>query len=277
MKKILVTTDLSSNSKSAMRFAIQLASQSGYSLTFFHAYHILRPTRWSEASFVSFEKSESTQITRKLHKLVSQVYQSLGLAGEEPHCVAKSGAYADREIIKYANEHNYDFICISRSGHGKTTRLFGSNTSSLIKKSKVPVIAIPDHYKRARISAVTYLSDLANLDNELKKVSGFAQSLDAKVEMLHFKVPVDYLTNASQLSSIQDKLAKYGVNAHYEPLNYEKTLIENIMKVIKRSRPSMLIMFTDQKRTLFEKIFMSSISAEFSSMTKIPLLIFNKD
>jgi hypothetical protein len=155
--------------------------------------------------------------------------------------------------------------------------LFGSNTASLIKKSKVPVIAIPDHYKRARISAVTYLSDLANLDNELKKVSGFAQPLDAKVEMLHFKVPVDYLANASQLSSIQDKLAKYGVNAHYEPLNYEKTLIENIMKVIKRSRPSMLIMFTDQKRTLFEKIFMSSISVEFSSMTKIPLLIFNKD
>ena len=277
MKKILVTTDLSSNSKSAIRFAIQLASQTGFSLTFFHSYHILRPTSWSNASFVPFEKSESTQITRKLHKLVNQVYQSLGLAGEEPHCVAKSGAYADSEIMKYAGEHNYDFICISRKGHGKTTRLFGSNTSSLIKKSKVPVITVPNNYKRARISAVTYLSDLANLDKELKKVSGFTQPLDAKVEMLHFKVPVDYMANANQLSSIQNKLSKYGVNAHYEPLNYENTLIENILNVIKRSRPSVLIMFTDQKRTLFEKIFMSSISAEFSSMTKIPLLIFNKD
>ena len=277
MKKILVTTDLSSNSKSALRFAIQLASQNGYSLTFFHSYHILRPTSWSNASYVSFEKSESTQIVRKLHKFVAELYKSLGLALAEPHCVAKSGTYVDREIMNYANEHHYDFICISRRGHGKTTSLFGSNTSSLIKKSKVPVIAVPDNYKRARISAITYLSDLVNLDNELKKVSGFTEPLDAKVEMLHFKVPVDYLANASQLNSIKEKLAKYGVNAHYETLDYEKTLIENIIKVIKRSRPSMLIMFTDQKRTLFEKIFMSSISAEFSSMTKIPLLIFNKD
>lgn len=277
MNKILVTTDLSGNSKSALRFAIQLASQTGYSLTFFHSYHFLRPTSWSEASLVSFEKSESTQITRKLHRLVTRVYQSLGLAGEDPHCVAKNGAYADREIMKYASEHNYDFICISRSGHGKTSRLFGSNTSSLIKKSKVPVIAVPDNYKRARISTVTYLSDLANLDNELKKVSVFTERLEAKIEMLHFRVPVDYLRNANQLSLIESKLAKYGVNAHYEALNYEKTLIENIIKVIKHSRPSMLIMFTDQKRTLFEKIFMSSISAEFSSITRVPLLVFNKD
>jgi len=48
--------------------------------------------------------------------------------------VAKNGTYADREIMGYASEHNYDFICISRSGQGKTTRLFGSNISSLIKK-----------------------------------------------------------------------------------------------------------------------------------------------
>lgn len=277
MKKILVTTDLSDNSKSALRFAIQLASQNGYSLTFFHVYHILRPTSWSDTSFVSFEKSESTQIANKLNKFVADLYKSLGIAAETSQCVAKSGAYPDREIMNYASEHNYSFICISRKGHGKTSRLFGTNISSLIKKSKVPVIAVPDNYKKTNISTVIYLSDLLRLDNELKKVSAFTAPLNAKVEMLHFKVPVDYLVKASQFESIKDKLASYGVSAHYETLNYERTLIENISKIIDRSKPSVLVMFTDQKRTLFEKIFLSSISAEFSSMVKCPLVVFNKD
>ena len=277
MKKILVTTDISNNSKSALRFAIQLASQNGYSLTFFHIYHIPRPTSWSDTSFISFEKSESTQILNKLNKFVADLYKNLGIATETPQCVAKSGAYPDKEIINYASEHNYSLICISRKGHGKTSRLFGSNISSLIKKSKVPVIAVPDNYKRTNISTVTYLSDLSNLDNELRKVSAFTGPLNAKVEMLHFKVPVDYLGNARRLDSIKDKLTEHGVITHYETLNYEKTLIENISKIIDRSKPSVLVMFTDQKRTLFEKIFLSSISAEFSSIVKCPLLVFNKD
>lgn len=44
MNKILITTDFSSNSKAGLRFAIQMASQHNYSLTFFHSYHLLRPT-----------------------------------------------------------------------------------------------------------------------------------------------------------------------------------------------------------------------------------------
>ncbi|MDR6782771.1 nucleotide-binding universal stress UspA family protein [Pedobacter africanus] len=36
MKRILVTTDFSANSKAGLRFAIQLAAQNNYQLTFFH-------------------------------------------------------------------------------------------------------------------------------------------------------------------------------------------------------------------------------------------------
>ena len=277
MKKILVTTDLSTSSRSALRFAIQLASQSGYSLTFFHSYHILRPTSWSDASFVSFENSESTQITQKLRRFVAETYKSMKIPLGEADYVAKNGVYAEREIMEFASKHNYSYICVSRKGHGKTQKLFGSKIASLIKRSKVPVIAIPDNYKRTIISDITYLSDLSNLDHELKKVTDFSNDVGAKAELLHFKVPIDYLTKAEQLNAVKDKLNKYNVSAHYETLDYEKTLIQNINKTIDRAKPSLLIMFTHQKRSLFERIFLSSISAEFSSMTKIPLLVFDKD
>ena len=277
MKKILVTTDLSNNSKSALRFAIQLASQNGYDLTFFHVYHIPRPTSWSDANFRAFEESESLEVVKQLNKFVNNLYKNLELTHETRHCVAKNGTSVDSVIMDYANDHNYSFICISRKGHGKTARLFGSNISSLIKKSKVPVIAVPDNYRRTKISTITYLSDLMNLDKELKKINTFTEPLDLSVEMLHFKIPLEDIITPHERNSIDEKLAKFGVNAHYEELDYEKTLIENIRKVIGRTKPSMIIMFTDQKRTLFKKIFLSSISAEFSSMVKRPLLVFTKD
>lgn len=44
MKKVLVTTDFSENSKAGIRFAIQWASQQRLSLIFVHVLHILRPT-----------------------------------------------------------------------------------------------------------------------------------------------------------------------------------------------------------------------------------------
>ncbi len=276
MKKILVTTDFSTYSKAALRFAIQLAVQGGYKLTFFHSYEALRPSRWNAEVYQSFEKSELTKITRKLHKFVNNVYKSLDLADEDPECVAKSGVYVDKNIMDYASKNKYDFICISRKGGGKSTRLFGTNISRLITRSLIPVITVPSNYKRTPISRITFASDLSNLDEELKKVTDFSQPLDAKVELLHFKVAIDYISQGTELNTVRKKLESYQIAAHYEVLDYEHPLSENIDKVIKRSKPSMLIMFTDQNRNLFERIFMSSISAEFSLISKVPLLVFNK-
>jgi len=276
MKRLLVTTDFSTYSKAAIRFAIQLASQGEYSLTFFHSYQVLRPTTWSEPVFLSFEKSESTKVTRKLYKFVSDVYKSLGIVSQELQCVAKVGLYVDRNIMDYASKYDYDFICISRKGGGRTSQLFGNNVSRLITKSIIPVIAVPSSYRRAPIVNITFASDLSNLDDELKKVASFSEPLGARVELLHFKVAIDYISNGIQLHAIKHKLDEYNIGTHYEAFDYEKPLIHNIMKVIKHSRPSMLIMFTDQHRSLFERIFMSSISADFSLISKIPLLVYSK-
>lgn len=276
MNKILATTDFSSNSKAALRFAIQLASQIDCKITFFHSYHIMRPTQWNEKVFVSYEYSESTKINKKLQQFIASIYKDLGINPTDLDCVAKSGVSTDRNIMDFAEQNNYTYICLSRKGDGKSNLLFGTNTTTLINKSKVPVIAVPQNYKIAKITKISYASDLFDVDNELKKVTSFTKHLDAKVELLHFKSPADELTDTDQLEKINKKLAAHHIDTHIENLDYEKTLIKNIDSVIKKTKPSMMIMFTQQKRTFFQKLFLSSISAEYSSVSKIPLLVFRK-
>lgn len=276
MKRILVTTDFSANSKAGLRFAIQLAAQNNYQLTFFHVYQMLRPTSWNDAVFISFENSEHKRIKERLYKFVSSLYDAT-TSVEGFDFVIEKHVSPERCIRQYAEENHYDYICLSRNGTGKTAMLFGGTVSALIKKSKVPVIAVPETYKRRQVKHIIYASDLANLEPELKQVTDFSVPLKARVELLHFKVPIDYLMQSQQFESISRNLKKYNIAAQFNVLNYEETLIANMNKILKQTNPDMVIMFTKQKRSWFEKLFLSSMSAEYSFLSKRPLLVIKKD
>lgn len=276
MDKILVTTDFSSNSKAGLRFAIQLASQHKFELTFFHSYYIANLTSRSDDFFADYEKKEADKIQKKLNQFVESVYRDVDVVSENKKCVINSAVFADSNIREYAQENKFSFICISTRGSGKLKKIFGTNTSNLITHSTVPVIAVPHNYRRSEIKSVIYASDLVNLENELKKVIEFTKPLKAKVEILHFNYPTEITTNKNTIDELVKKNSKHNIKLHIENINLAQSLIANIEAVIKRSKPSMLIMFTQQNRSFFDKIFFSSNSANYSFNAKVPLLVFNK-
>jgi len=276
MNKILVTTDFSSNSKAAIRFAIQLASQHAYHLTFFHSTNLDRPTSWSKAIYESHENSETAQTLNQLQGFVKEVYNSLGRLATNFDCVVRNNAATDQNIMQHAEENGYSFICLSKNGENKSGKWFGSNTATLIKKSNTPVIAVPSNYQAGKITKVAYATDLKHFDSELEKVLDFTAPLGVQIELLHFTNPADALMEPAQKEAITRNINEHQLISHFETFNMEKTLIENMNEAFQKSKPSMVVMFTEQNRSLFEKIFSSSISAEYASVSEIPLLVFSK-
>ena len=276
MNKILVATDFSSNSKAGLRFAIQLASQHKYELTFFHSSYFMKPTSWNDATFKTYEKAETDKIHKKLNRFVESVYKSIGVVSKNIKYVVKSSVLADSNIREYAHENKFSFICISTRGAGLVQKIFGTNTSNLINHSTVPVIAIPHNYRASKITNILYASDLVNLEKELKKVVEFTKPLKSKVELLHFQFPTDTTNNKKMMVEAVKKISKHNIKLHLEDINLADALISNIEATIRKSKPSMLIMFTQQNRSFFDKIFLSSKSAEYSFNAKVPLLVFNK-
>ena len=63
MKKILVATDFSNNSKAGLRFALQWSTREKLELIFLHALHILRPIQWTDSYFLKCAEKE----TRNIH------------------------------------------------------------------------------------------------------------------------------------------------------------------------------------------------------------------
>ncbi|MBC7408371.1 MAG: universal stress protein [Arcicella sp.] len=276
MKKILVTTDFSANSKAGLRFAIQLASQDSYELVFFHSYYVKKPTTWSDKVLVSFENSEATKIKSRLCLFVDTVYNSMGIKPLNYSCVIKSSFITDANIMEYALKNKFDFICISRRGNGKNKKIFGTNTSILISHSDIPVIAVPNTYRKNKLTTILYASDLSSLENETLKVIDFAGPLKVKIELVHFKFPSDLNTGPKLIEKAIEKFSNHNIKIHFDNFDFTENLVSNLDKEIRRLKPSMLVMFTQQNRSFFEKFFLSSSSAEYSLKAKVPLLVFKK-
>lgn len=65
--------------------------------------------------------------------------------------------------------------------------LFGSNTSNMVSKSPIPVLAIPEEYRFRPIKTLLFASDLKNFKVELKRVTSFAKDIGVAVKILHLE------------------------------------------------------------------------------------------
>lgn len=277
MKKILVPTDFSVNSKTGIRFAMQWSRQEKVELIFINILNLVRLTKWTD-SYIRKLIKEETEFTRtKLEKFVRDIYKSIGITPGKYSCVIKDGTSAYNEIMVYCRKEPVDFICISTRGAGKIKKILGTNTGNLITKSTVPVVAIPQNYKARTITRVLYASDFSNYTEELKKVMNFARPLNASVEILHFAWPDEALFDQETFEKIIRRQFRCDVKLHIKKTDGSHTFVYNLQNQVRISKPSVVIMFTEQKRTIFQKIFLSSKAEQLSFQTKVPLLVFNKE
>lgn len=278
MKKILVPTDFSVNSQSGVRFAIHWATRQKLELVFIHVLYILRPTQWSDSYFEKYAEQEEIICRTKFEKFIAGIYRNMNIKpGRHSFVIIQGILGADIAILDYCRKNkDIDYICISTRGAGKFKKIFGTNTGNLITKSEIPVLAVPKTYKVADIKNVLYSSDFRNYSAEIKKVVDFALPLKATVEVLHFTWPDEITFDEKNIEAAFKKQYKYGLKIHFEKNDAVHSLIQNLQNQIRIRKPSVVIMFTNQQRTFFQKLFLSSKAEKLSFQVKVPLLVFNK-
>ena len=278
MKKILIPTDFSVNSKAGVRFAIHWATRQKLELVFVHVLNILRATKWSDANFTKYAEQGKKLCSTKFEKFIADMYGQMDVKVGKYSTVIIDGISVDISILDYCRKTpGIDYICISTRGAGKFKKIFGTNTGNLITKSEIPVLAVPQNYKVAEVKSILYATDLRNYAPEIKKVVAFAQPFKTKIEVVHFTWPGEISFDEKTIEAAFKKQFKYGLKLHFEKNDGVHSIIENLQKQIRIRKPSVVVMFTNQKRTFFQKFFLSSKSEELSFQLKVPLLVFNKN
>ena len=121
-----------------------------------------------------------------------------------------------------------------------------------------------------------YASDFNNLQAEIKKVKEFTTRLKAKVSVYHYDYLVERKETQQKLKKASDRFKGPGIKFNFRKLNIEKSLSTHLMKDIQKLKPSVVVLFTKQNRDWYERVFLSSKSADLSFNTKTPLLVFRK-
>ena len=276
MSKILVTTDFSDNSKTGICFAIQLASQAGYELIFYNAVELLKPTSWSPDRYKKYAAGEIEQHQNKLEQFITTICKKNNLSPVKYKCVAEIGLGFESQLALYAKKIKADFICISTKGAGNIAKLFGTNASAIITTSSVPVLVVPHSYRIKPIVNILYASDLQNLGKELKTIGKFANPLKAKIEVIHYDYLIHLEDYKTKFGKIQSKYSSENITLQFKKLDIEYPLTHHIQRDIKKSKPTLMVLFTKQNRSWFDRLFLSSQAADLSFDTKIPMLVFRK-
>lgn len=276
MEKILIATDLSAGSTSAIQFAYKLSQLKGATLIIVHVYHLLKPRSWRSHRFENYRQARREFVSTKLSKFLGRIFSKIEAPAVNFEIDLQMNPNIVTTILRCAAKHKCTCICLGIHGAGKLKQTVGATANKLITKSPVPVISVPDFYKTRAINSICYASDMINYQKETKKVVEFVKALDIEIRILHVVCSGDILLKPRLLETRLLKRTGVGVKVKYVLRSSANTLIEDIDLAIKKIRPSLVIFFINKSKHYLNSILYSSTTQELSLFRKVPILTFKK-
>lgn len=275
---ILLATDYSEAAINAERYAVQFSRQTNAALTILHVYNIPFnfPTEHSE--YAKATEELRVHELKKLNQHYDKLLRSFNIKPSEVkcECIVLEGTVG-KQIRKEAERLHIDIVITGTHGANGFRKFFlGSHTWDVIKKSKIPVLAIPKdalltdiknivfatEYREGEIPGIYFLSKLAkqfNAELTVLHITNYAYSKEFETLLFEkfrteIKRKVDY-----------DKLSLRLV--HYN------NIIEGLNDFCALAKTDWLVM-SHAKSFLLENIFspIRSTTKVMSFHTHIPLL-----
>ncbi len=271
MKTILMATDFSDAGRSASLYGIELARSFNARAILFSAYQPV-PLPVSEVPVIIDSNGMRSTTEQQLASENSIINRS---GSVDVETVGVEGA-AVEAILNAAREKNADMIVVGmKADHKGLRRLFGSVVITLVRRTEIPLLVVPETVRYTRIATLALATD-SDLDPDSD--SHLLDTLRELGERYHSKV---YLVRVatSKFHSFHEVLnpvprickAMQPVSAEYQTIE-NKDIIEGLRQFITAYKINMLALLP-HKQSRLERWFYRSITREMVFETQVPLLI----
>ena len=271
MKTILVATDYSKAASNALQYAIELAKFSKAKLVLFHAYDIPVPVTEFPAvipvAIHELEEENRKAITTLENKIRRQA------AGKFKVESYISSGLPVQEILGIIKKQKADLVVTGIRGAGKVSEaLIGSTATSVMKKTHVPVLAVPLKSKFKKSNKIVLAYDYQKIikPGVIKHIKEFARLFNARLLVLNvvklYEEPGYY--KASALVKLKGALK--GIK-HDFFFPSSENITQEINLFIKKQKAGMLVMMP-HKHDVLEKLFYPSNTRHMAFNTDVPLL-----
>lgn len=276
MKKILVPTDFSSNSKHAFHVAATIAKKVKGSVELLHtntavAYAPPLPDYYMPEAYDMTEYYENA--AEELFNLKKELVDSGKYDDVKFETVVEEG-FLYATVRRIAEEDRADLIIMGTKGATGATEFFvGSNTEKVIRTAPCPVLAVPENSGDFKIKTVV-------LPTTLRKDQAYVFQVLAEWQKdFHFDVKVLYLNNPAGLESnaeIEQTINTFAQAAGLKkvtPFVSGNTFNEeiSILQFAGEHHADLIAMGTHQRQGLSHLLF-GSLTEDMANHSDIPVL-----
>jgi nucleotide-binding universal stress UspA family protein len=273
MVNILVPTDFSQLSRFAIKYAIKIANTLGGNVTVLHVITRTQAIRLSVGAKMRSGSTPRNKALKDLETLIKTVSEQYNTSTPVKYQVVR-GTYFASTLMKEARRLRSGLIIMgTRGASGLAKTMLGSNTTSVMEVSHVPVLAVPEQAEFKGFRNVVYASDLQNLDAELDILTHYIEKFGSTIHVIHIVPPDD------DISASEAKIEAVVRNLSYRnivSLVLVDTDIDSaIEQYVEVSKADVLAMFTHDI-SFFEKVFDKSMTRKMAFHSRIPLLAFRQ-
>lgn len=276
MKKILLPTDFSFNSKNAISYAMNFYKEDLCEFTLLNAYTVNgleHPGTFYPITENAFLKREKENSEKKLNMLIQEIKMRFPNSKHSFRKVSQS--FPLLNVIKKEVEHNtYELIVIGTQG---ITNLkdasFGTNTRHILENvTNCPTMAIPSHVKFSPIKEIVLATGF-----KTPPKSGEYSFIKELINKTHAALRILYVEEFGGLKPSQiknkEELFKilYGVPHSFHSLAHVTVPVG--IYCFTESRGSDLITFINKKHSFFENVLFNPLYKNLGNYSKIPVLI----
>jgi len=279
MKKILVPTDFSKTSVTALEVAVEIAKKSGAEITLLHVVEEATPDSynitgewqtnedWSDKLFTLklLEKAKG-----QLEKLVLDPrFSSVKVNGE---LRLGNPFHGMRTII---TEHKVDLVVMGTQGKSKMEEMIiGTNTERVVRHSKCPVLSV--HKKPAKVDFknIVYATAMHKDEEVFTKIIKRTQQLyDSTIHLVRVNTPGDFQRDYVVREYMEKFAKKLGLKNYTINIFNDITEEEGIIYFAETIDADLIAMAT-HGRTGFAHVMAGSIAEDVVGHAKRPVLTF---
>lgn len=268
---ILLPTDFSENSKNAISYALKLLQNKKCTLYFLHAFPQAIYSYESQVSSGKFGLNLATKETQRrtnlLDNFISDLKDEFSSKNHSVYSIVVQDFISDA-IKDTLKDKKIDLIVLSPKGKTSSSDVvFGSVTSYVLSKIKVPSLTIPSNYTYEPIKKILFPSDflIKHTNKVVQPLSVFLDSNDKEVTILHCNTKELTKKQEENLTKLKELIEKDS-----EKIIKNDNLIEVIDEKMKEY--DMLFM-ANNKKSFFENLFFTPTVSRVVVSLKKPFLV----
>ncbi len=277
MKTILFPTDFSNNAIHASEYAGMIAKRMNANVVLLNVYTVPTISEYQLPNeienFIAINKNEAQH---NLEEFTKVFLKNTGLQPDRVSSRVEYGFVADK-IVDIARVIDAEVIVMGTKGATDFwDRWLGTNAQKVMKQADCPVWIVPQKASNRYPQHFLYAADFK--EDELlatHKIMAMAEPFGAKCKVVHihdyFEPNVGHKIEATE-NQLHDEFEKDEISL--KTLN-RAGIIEGLETYIHTNKPDVLVLAIHEK-SLFERIFDTSVTKHFVQEANLPILTFKK-